>query len=101
MKLTRKKLMENAGIKRTVRESVTVSNSGESMTVKQMADLFAKISAELKGLPEQDAEFYMELGEIGAYGEGAQPLLKVRYNVDKGEKEPEMMGTVTFLVAYN
>jgi hypothetical protein len=96
MKITKKRLMENAGITVPVKEGATLANSGEPLTVKQMADLFAKISAELKKLPEQDAACAIELGEIGGYGEGGMPLSKVQYSVDGDEEE----GSVTFMVEY-
>jgi chromosome segregation and condensation protein ScpB len=96
MKITKKRLMENAGIKRPIKEGATLANGGEPLTVKQMADLFAKISAELKGFSEQDVECSLELGEIGGYGEGSMPIDKIKYSVD----EEDGISSVTFMVQY-
>ncbi len=90
--------MENAGITRPIKEGATLANGGEPLTVKQMADLFAKISAELKKLPEQDAECSLELGEIGGYGEGSMPIEKVKYSVYRDEEDE--FSSVTFMVQY-
>jgi len=93
--------MKTSEFKKLIREEIgkilregTLSNGGNALTVGQMAGVFAKIAADLKRLPEQDAEFLMEFGEMESYGEGSMPISKVKYEVSEEEN------SVTFLVEY-